>query len=295
MTAALQLVVDALSVGSLYALSALGIGLIFGIMRLINFAHGEFIMVGAYAAMLTAAIWAPFAVIVAVAVALVVALVTERLAFRRLRSSPPATLLITSFAVSYLLQNLMVLIEGARPQTVDFLSALTRSMDVGGVRLPWINVVTIAVTAVLLTLLAIFLRRTRFGRMTRAAASDFRMARLLGVRADRVIAIAFALSGLLAAAVAILLLAQTGTVSPVMGLQLALVGFVATVIGGMGSLSGAVLGGLTVGAVTVLLQSLLPAELRPFRDAFVYGLVIAVLLVRPGGLFRSAAAMQERV
>jgi branched-chain amino acid transport system permease protein len=128
----------------------------------------------------------------------------------------------------------------------------------------------------------------------RAAAVDFQMARLLGVRADRVIAIAFAISGVLAAAVAVLLAAQTGIASPTMGLQIVLVGFVATVIGGMGSLVGAALGGLAVGALSVGLQAALPPELRSFREAFVYAVVIAVLIFKPQGLFRSAA-IWERV
>ena len=128
----------------------------------------------------------------------------------------------------------------------------------------------------------------------RAAAADFQMARLLGIRANRVIATAFALSGMLATAAAVLYVAHTGVVEPRLGLHLALIGFVATVVGGMGSLPGAVFGGLAVGAVTVFLQVLLPAELRPYREAFVYIAVIFVLVLRPQGLFRSSVA-RERV
>ncbi|MEA5522221.1 branched-chain amino acid ABC transporter permease [Limnoraphis robusta CCNP1315] len=153
---------------------------------------------------------------------------------------------------------------------------------------------TLVVTVLLLAATATFLKKTRMGIEMRAAAVDFQMARLLGIRANRVIAVAFALSGLLASAAAILYVAQTGVVEPRLGLHLALIGFVATVVGGMGSLPGAVLGGLAVGMATVFLQVLLPAELRPYREAFVYLSVILILVLRPQGLFRSASA-RERV
>lgn len=289
-----QTLVDAISMGSIFALSALGIGLIFGMLRLINFAHAEFITVGVYIMMLTSAQWFPLAVLAAVSGVVLLALLAERLAFRPVRRADPSTMLITSFALSYLLQNLLILIFGARPVGVNILAGLSQPLMLGEVRLPIIHLVTIAVTALLLGAIALFLRGTRAGVQMRAAAVDFQMARLLGIRANRVIAAAFALSGVLAAAVAILYVAQTGVAGPAVGLHLALVGFVATVIGGMGSLTGAVLGGLAVGMVTVALQTLLPPDLRPFREAFVYLVVIAVLVLRPQGLFRSALS-RERV
>jgi branched-chain amino acid transport system permease protein len=294
MISAIQTLVDALSMGSIFAMSALGIGLIFGMLRLINFAHAEFITVGVYAMLMTATLWFPLAALVAVAAVVALALAAERLAFRPVRRADPSTLLITSFALSYLLQNVLILVFGARPLGLDILRGLSAPVVLGGVRVPMIHLLTIAVTAVLLGGLAAFLRHTRLGIEMRAAAVDFQMARLLGIRANLVIAIAFALSGVLAAAVAVLYVAQTGVAGPTVGLHLALVGFVATVVGGMGSLVGAALGGLAVGVVTVLLQVALPPELRPFREAFVYGAVILVLVLRPQGLFRSALS-RERV
>lgn len=291
---AVQTVIDALSVGSLYAMSALGIGLLFGIMRLINFAQSEFVTIGVYTLMLATGLWFPLAVLTAIVVVVVLALLVERIAFRPVRNADPATLLITSFAVSYFLQYGLVLAFGARPIGFNILPELAEPILIGNIRIPRLNIVTIAVTGLLLGGIAVFLRRTRIGIEMRAAAVDFRMARLLGVKANRVIAIAFAIAGLLAAVVAVLFAAQTGIASPAMGLQLALVGFVATVIGGMGSLPGAVLGGFAVGAVTVVLQATLPADLRIFREAFVYAAVIVVLVLKPQGLFRSAA-VRERV
>lgn len=294
MTWFVQALVDATSIGSIYALTALGIGLIFGILRLINFAHAEFITIAVYVVMLTIAFGFPVALLAAAVGVLVLALLSERLAFRPVRGADPSTLLITSFALSYLLQNTLVLVFGARPSGLNILPELSQPILVGGVRLPIIHLVTIAVTILLLAATGAFLRRTRMGIEMRAAAVDFQMARLLGVRANRVIATAFGLSGVLATAAAILYVAQTGVVEPRLGLHLALIGFVATVVGGMGSLPGAVLGGLAVGMVTVFLQVLLPADLRPYREAFVYLAVILVLVLRPQGLFRSASA-RERV
>lgn len=294
MTFLVQTLVDAVSIGALYALSALGIGLLFGIMRLVNFAQSEFVTIGAYTLLMTSGLWFPLAALIAVLAVMLLAILVDRLAFRPVREADPATLLITSFAVSYFLQYTLVLVFGARPLGVDLLPQLGTPLLVSGLRIPLLNLVTVTVTVVLLGALALFFRRTRTGIEMRAAAVDFRMARLLGVRADRIIAIAFAISGLIAAVVAMLFVAQTGTVSPAMGLQLALVGFVATVIGGMGSLSGAVLGGMVVGFITVFLQALLPPDLRAFREAFVYAAVIAVLVLKPEGLFRGVAA-RERV
>ncbi len=294
MTWFIQALVDATSIGSIYALTALGIGLIFGIMRLINFAHAEFITIAVYVVMLTIAFGFPVALFAAGLGVLILALLSERLAFRPVRGAEPSTLLITSFALSYLLQNTLVLVFGARPSGLNILPTLSQPILVGGVRLPIIHLVTIAVTILLLAATGAFLRRTRMGIEMRAAAADFQMARLLGVRANRVIAAAFGLSGILATAAAILYVAQTGVVEPRLGLHLALIGFVATVVGGMGSLPGAVLGGLAVGMVTVFLQVLLPADLRPYREAFVYLAVILVLVLRPQGLFRPASA-KERV
>ncbi len=294
MTFMAQTLVDAISIGSIYALSALGIGLIFGILRLVNFAHGEFITLGIYVLMLTASQWFPIAAVLTLAVVVGLALLTERFAFRPVRQADSSTLLITSFALSYLLQNILVLVFGARPVGVDILPGLSQPLMLGEVRIPIIHLVTIGVTALLLAAVALFLRGTRIGVETRAAAVDFEMARLLGIRGNRVIAAAFAVSGMLAAAVAVLYVAQTGVAGPAVGLKLALVGFVATVIGGMGSLPGAVLGGMAVGMVTVLLQTLLPPDLRPFREAFVFLVVIAILVMRPQGLFRSNLS-KERV
>jgi branched-chain amino acid transport system permease protein len=294
MNGLIQTLVDAVSVGGLYALTALGIGLIFGIMRLINFAHGEFIMIAGYALLALLGQPLPVMLLGGFLAAILLALVTERAAFRPLRNADPAMLLISSFAVSFFLQKMLILLVGARPKGIDFLPELGRQVELLGIRLQSLQIVTIIVTAVLLAALTAFLRMTRYGLEMRAAAEDFTMARVLGVRANRVIAIAFALSGLLAAIVSCLVVAQTGIVQPRMGMQLVIIAFVGTVIGGLGNLAGAALGGFLVGVVTILLQALLPPELRIFREAFVFIAVIVVLLFRPKGLL-PARGLRERI
>lgn len=289
-----QIAVDAVSVGSLYALTALGIGLIFGVMRLINFAHGELITLAAYTLLALYGMPVPVMIFGAVAVAVLIALLTERAAFRPLRNADPTTLLISSFAVSFFLQKLLILVVGSRLKGLDFLPSLGRQTELFGIRLQLLQIVTIVVGIVLLVALTWFLKATRLGLHMRAAAEDFRMARVLGVRANNVIAVAFALSGLLAAAVSCLIVVQTGVVQPRMGVQLVIIAFVGTVIGGLGSLAGAALGGFLVGAGSILLQALLPPDLRAFREAFVFIAVIAILLFRPQGLI-PARGLLERI
>jgi branched-chain amino acid transport system permease protein len=303
---ALQLLVDAVSLGSDFALVALGIGVVFGVMRMINFAHGDLIMIGAYALVVPTAAdlappfigaWPGIAMVIAItAIVTIVAIATERFAFRPLRKREvnSATLLISSFAVSYLLQSIVLFVHTGRPKSVSIFASLTEQLEVGGIRVAWVHIVTILVTALLLAAMTTFLRRVRAGVEMRAAAEDFTMARLLGVRADRVIALAFGISGALAGVVSILFVSKTGVLDFRMGVPLAIAGFVGTVIGGMGSLAGAVLGGFFLGVASTLLQALLPEDLRPARDAFLYGLVILVLWVKPQGLF-VAGGTGERV
>ncbi|MBL8580905.1 MAG: branched-chain amino acid ABC transporter permease [Rhizobiaceae bacterium] len=291
---AIQVLVDAVSVGGLYSLTALGIGLIFGVMRLINFAHAQLITIAGYALLVLLTPSAVLAVLGAVVAAVLLALLVERTAFRPLRGADPATLLIASFAVSFFIEKVTIMLVGSRPKGVDFLPALAGQVEIAGVRLQLLQLVTIVVSVVLLVTTTWFLKSTRLGLEMRAAAENFRMAEVLGIRANRVIATAFAISGLLAAAVACLFVAQTGLVQPRMGLQLVIIAFVGTVIGGLGSLPGAAIGGFLVGVATILLQALLPPDLRVFREAFLFVAVTVVLLFRPQGLI-PARGLRERV
>ena len=303
MVAFIQNCVDALSLGSLYALAALGIGLLFGMLRLINFAHGDFITIGAFGLIVPSrndtAIMAigslPVVLLVPAACAIVViaALLSDRLVFRPLRTASAPTLMVASFSVGYIIQNTILVTYGARPKTIDLWSSLGEQLHFGAVRVPRLEVVTIGVTLVLLAALTAFLKRTRYGVQIRAAAEDFLMARYLGVRANLAIGVAFALSGVLAAIVSLLFVSETGTLTNVMGVPLMLYAFIATVVGGMGSLVGAVVGGYTVGFLGVMLQAYLPDGLRSFRDAFVFATIVFVLLLRPAGIIPTKALVQR--
>ncbi|ADB51209.1 branched-chain amino acid ABC transporter permease [Conexibacter woesei] len=285
MTELIQNVINALALGSIYALLALGIALMFGIMRLINFAHGELIMAGAYAmVLLQGDLWGPFVIVAAVAIVVGVSLLIERVAFRPVRGAPPETLLVTSFGVSFLLQSLATTIFGSMPRSGSVLPELSGAFTVGQLAVPKLDVAALVTTLVLFAAVALVLRRTPIGMQMRAAAEDVRTARTLGVRVNRVVAVAFAISGVLAGAAAVLLAGQAGSVDPMFGATAVLVAFVATVLGGMGSLVGAVLGAYLIGFLTIGLQAYLPADMRPFRDAFVYGTIILVFVLRPQGL-----------
>lgn len=290
----LQHLFDAASTGGLYALIALGIALVFGVMNLVNFAHGELLMVGGYVILAVQALAWPLVVLVTVLAVVGVALAMERVAFRPVRTADPTTMLITSFAVSILIQNIGVLSAGRRPKGVEFGAGLAQPVHFAGAEIPAVELITLGMVVFLLVVLVLLLKRTQLGIQMRAAAEDFRMTRLMGVKADTIIVAAFATSGVLAAVAVVLLLVTTGTVSPGMGLQPVLVGFVATVIGGMGSLIGAAVGGFLLGTVTVALQASLPLEARGYRDALVFTAVILVLILRPRGLFANRA-LEERV
>lgn len=284
MTDLIQHLIDALSLGSLYALLALGIALIFGIMNLINFAYGELIMIGAFTLYLLDGVPWPLQLLACLVVAMLAAMAMERTAFRPFRGASAPVLLVTSFALSFALQSLATVIFGSRAKGVALPSFLDKSLSIGDVSFSTLNVITVVVMLVTVAALATFLRSTMVGVQMRAAAENFKTAQLVGVRSNYVILVAFALSGLFAGVAAILIVAQGGTVTPTIGAAPVLIAFVATIIGGLGSLYAAALGGFFLGGLTVLLQVVLPDGLAPYRDAFVYGGVILVLLVRPQGL-----------
>jgi branched-chain amino acid transport system permease protein len=284
MTALAQNLIDALSLGSLFALIAIGVAILYTVMGLMNFAQGEFIMVPAY--VLYALVGVPFglAVVAAVLSGIVLALLADRVAFRPVRGADLATQLVTSLAVATILENLVSSAVAARAQSVATPTLVAQNTQIGSLNVPNLEWITLGISLVVLVGLGALLYRTTTGLQMRAAAENFEMARLVGVRADRVIAVAFAISGGLGALVGVILVMQTGQVSPTMGLTPVLVGFVAVVIGGFGRLSGALLGGLVLGALSSLLGAYLPAGLLPFRDAIVFTVPIAILLVRPAGL-----------
>lgn len=303
MTAILQVAFDALSLGSLYALGALGIAVIFGVMRLVNFAHGDFIAFCVFAMLwpstnAAAVVFAgnlPSYVLVPLllAVGAGLSVLSEVIVFRRFRNANPATMMIASFALGFAIRNFLLMMYSSRPKSITLWPQLALPVEVLGARIPMLQVLTIVITLGVLAALTLFLKRTRYGLEMRAAAENFTMARMLGVRANAVILFAFAISGMLAAAIGLILATNSGTADINMGANVMLIAFIATVIGGLGSVPGAVAAAFLIGAVSVVLQATLPHEARVFRDAFVYGAVIVVLLVRPDGLFAPKSARQR--
>lgn len=280
----IQNVIDGIALGCLYAMLAIGLALIFGVLGLLNWAYGELIMVGGYVLVVFASVAVPVLIPLMVLVVVVFAVLMERIAFRPVRRASAETMLITSFGVSILLQSLAVLIFSRTGKTVEVGGSLLQPVDLLGISVSRLAMVVVIVGGALLAVLALVLWRTTLGIQLRAAAQDFDVAQMLGVRANRVIAFAFALSGISAGAAAFLLSVQTGVVTPTFGLTPVIIAFVAVILGGMGSLVGGALGGFIVGALSVALQTLLPESLAPYREAFLYTAVFAMLTIRPQGL-----------
>lgn len=295
MSQALQFLVDVLSLGGAYALMALGLVIVYGILRLVNFAYGELIMVAGYTLFLLGGTPLPWLIMAtgAVLAAVFTGVATDHVAFRPVRAKSVTAVLITSFAFSTLLQNAALLLISPRPRSVPLPELFSRTVAFAGVVTPVRNLLTIAAAVVLLALFALLMKRTVLGLAMRAAATNFTMARMLGVPANLVISAAFALSGLLAGVVALFWLGRIGTVVPGIGLEPLLVAFIATVIGGMRSLEGAVLGGFLLALIDTGLNYALPQDLLKFRDAFTFSAVILILLWRPQGLLRGPASGQR--
>lgn len=288
MSDVIGLAINAVNLGSLYALMALGLVLVYGILRLVNFAYGDLVMVVGYALYLlrdTAMPWLMMAVI-AVMVAMLVSVLTERIAFRPVRDKSLTAMLVTSFAVSMLLQTGAQLFISPRSRVVPMPEIFTTTVEIAGNLVALRELIAIVVSIVMLVLFTVLLNRTVLGIALRAAADNFRMTRMLGIPANTVISAAFAISGFLAGVVALFWLGRGGSVTPDIGLQPLIVAFVATVLGGMHSLLGAVVGGYALGIITVVINTFMPEALTGYRQAFVFALVIVILIARPEGLVR---------
>ena len=292
----LEFIINTISLGSLYAMLALGLVIVYGILRLVNFAYGELIMIGGYTLYLIAGFsplpWLAIAVL-AVFAGMFTSLFTELVAFRPVREKSLTAMLITSFAVSAFLQNAALLIISPRARAVTLPQIFNNSVIIAGTSIPWRNILTILTSIVMLALLTLLLRRTVLGIALRAAADNFTMTRMLGVPANTVISAAFAISGIMAGIVSIFWIGRSASVTPTIGAPPLLVAFVATVIGGMRSLTGAVVGGFVYATLISLLGILLPPELLEFREAFMFAFVILILLFRPEGLIRSKTSVER--
>jgi branched-chain amino acid transport system permease protein len=293
----LQVQVDAIGLGAVFALMAVGIGLVFGVMRLVNFAYGQLIMAGAFALAYASDRDWPVGVGIALcfAVVLALSLAMERVVFRPLRTQSAAVMLIATFAVAFLLQSIALLWFGPLGKTATSLVQLNRPVEIGGIEIRKITIVAILTAVVCLALLVLLLNRTSIGLYMRAAAIDAQTARLLGVRANLVSTVSVLIAGALAAVVAVMLTVQFPTVTPTFALQETILVLAGVVVGGMTRLLSATLGGFLIGYVSGLLGGALPSSQSQYLPSFLFGLVILVLLIRPDGLFTRSRGLVERV
>ncbi len=276
-------VILGLSPGSIYALIALGYTMVYGIARMLNFAHGDVIMIGGYAA-LTATkamglpVWA--AICVSIVVCVVLGILVEKVAYKPLRKATPLAILITAIGVSYLLQNAALLKFGAEetfPRMVPNFSVSLFGLDISG-----ITIITVAVALVILVALMIFMKKTKTGRAMLAVSEDKGAAQLMGINVNRTISITFAIGSGLAAIAGILYYSSTTYLSPYTGSMPGIKAFTAAVFGGIGSIPGAMIGGILLGVIESLGTRYISSQLA---DAIVFGVLIIVLIFKPTGLF----------
>jgi branched-chain amino acid transport system permease protein len=296
-TVSWQTIADAVSLGGIYALMAVGIGLVFGVLRLVNFAYGQLIMSGAFALALAAQwnwpVWA--GILLCFAVVLALSMLMDRLVFRPLREQSPAVMLVATFAVAFLLQSIALLWFGALGKIASSVAGLNTPWVIGGVDIRKISVVAVLATIGCLAALQLLLSRTEVGLHMRAAALDFATSRMLGVRANRVIGSAVLVSGFLAAVVAVLLTVQFPLVTPSFALRDTIVVLAGVVLGGLNRPVAATLGGFTIGFASGFLGGALPTNQSQYLDSFLFAAVILVLIVRPNGLFTRHGGTAQRL
>jgi branched-chain amino acid transport system permease protein len=282
-----QQLINAISLGSLYALLALGLAIVYGVLKVLNFAHGSLVAVTGYIMwLISMELELPFAVAIVAGIlgATGVSILTERVAFRPLRGSKYAVMLISSFAVAIIIENLIRLLIDPRPKGMRIPPVFDKVIRIGAFRIGSLSIITLVISLVVMGLLLYFLLRTRWGLALRAAAVDFDVTRLVGVPANRIISLAFAIAGLLAGIAAALWVIRVGGIAPTMGLVPIIKAFVANVIGGLGSLPGAVVGGLILGFFDIFLKAFLPPGVRPYVEAISLAAVVVILYFRPQGI-----------
>jgi branched-chain amino acid transport system permease protein len=287
MTVDWQTAADGVALGAVYALMAVGIGLVFGVLRLVNFAYGQLVMAGAFALALASQWGWPLwvGIVFCFVVVIVLTELMDVLVFRPLRGHSPAVMLVATFAVAFLLENVAQLWFGSLGKIASSLAFLNRPVAISGVDIRKITIVSVVVVAVCLALLFVLLERTTIGLHMRASSMDFETARLLGVRASRVITVAVLISGVLAAVVAVMLTVQNPVVTPDFALSDTIIVLAGVVVGGLNRPIPATLGGFAIGFASGLLGGALPSNQSQYLPTFLFVAVIVVLLVRPRGLF----------
>ena len=279
----IQTLISGLSLGSIYALIALGYTMVYGIAKMLNFAHGDIIMVGAYAvitAVFTMGLPPFIAILISIALCALLGIVIEFLAYRPLRQAQPLAVLITAIGVSYLLQNLALLIYGSEQKAFPTIVALP-TVHIGGVYIDGITIATLVVTAVIMVALSLFINKTRMGKAMRAVSEDKEAAELMGISVNRTITVTFAIGSALAGVAAIFYGAAYTYIRPTTGAMPGIKAFTAAVFGGIGSIPGAMLGGILLGVIEQLSKTYISTL---WADAIVFGVLVVVLVVKPTGL-----------
>jgi branched-chain amino acid transport system permease protein len=274
---------NGLNLGSVYALIALGYTMVYGIAKMLNFAHGDIIMVGAYTLLLsTINLGAPWyvALLLCVVVCCVLGVALEKIAYKPLRSASPLTVLITAIGVSYFLQSLALLIFGSNKQKVDSIITM-KGVTVAGITISGESIITLSVTILIMIALTLFIKLTKTGKAMLAVSEDKGAAQLMGVNVNATISVTFAIGSALAAVAGVLYMSSYGFVGPYTGSLPGIKAFVAAVLGGIGSIPGAMLGGILLGIIESMAKTYISTDLA---DAIVFGILIIVLLFRPTGL-----------
>jgi branched-chain amino acid transport system permease protein len=285
----IQQLMNALSLGSIYALLALGLAVVYSVLGLLNFAFGEIVTAAGYTLVLLVETGVPLwlAALAGLVAGVIVSLLTELVAFRPLRRAPAYAVIFTSFAVSLIIQSLVRTVISPRPQGVAMPHWVDAVVTLGAIRFPLLSVVTIVIAIAAMLALSAVLGRSKHGVAMRAAAEDFETTRLMGASANNLIRLAFLISGVLAGVAGLLWIARTGSATPEMGFNPLLHAFVAVILGGLGNLRGAVIGGFALAIIEVLLQVLLPQTLVPYVQALTFTVVVIVLYARPHGFTKA--------
>ena len=276
--------INGISLGSIYAIIALGYTMVYGIAKMLNFAHGDVIMVGGYisfCSMMYLNLPAPVAVLVAVFVCTVLGIVVERLAYKPLRAATSLTVLITAIGMSYFLQNAALLIWGANPKAFPNMFKNIEAIEIAGARVSPVAIVAIVANLIIMVALTLFTTRTKVGKAMRAVSEDKGAATLMGINVNFTISLTFAIGSGLAAIAGVLLCTAYPTLMPTTGSMPGIKAFTAAVFGGIGSIPGAMIGGILLGIIEILARAYISSELA---DAIVFGVLIVVLIFRPTGL-----------
>ena len=292
MTHFIQTLISGLSLGSIYALITLGYTMVYGIAKMLNFAHGDIIMIGAYAGIIAVGqmnLPPLAAVLISILICALLGVLIEFLAYKPLRQAPPLSVLITAIGVSYFLQNLALILFGSQQKAYPTLAVMSH-YTIGGVTVDGISILTLLVTAVIMVVLTFFINKTRLGKAMRAVSEDKAAASLMGISVNGTITLTFAIGSALAAVASIFYGMSYVYIKPTTGAMPGIKAFTAAVFGGIGSVPGAMLGGILLGVIEQLSKTYISTL---WSDAIVFGVLVLVLVVKPTGLL--GKTMNEKV